>query len=74
MFDYGVSDTYGNSVPAAINIPIPVPMGTNLTSSMIPVMADIIGLLPNTTYHFRVRVDTSQGTKYGDDFVFTTTN
>lgn len=73
LFEYGESETYGNTVPAIININLSSSTDTNPMSSMIPVSANITGLMPYTTYHFRIRVDNLQGTKYGDDFVFTTT-
>lgn len=73
LFEYGVSDSYGFTIPAILSINIPTTIVTNSMSSTIPVSANITGLIPYTTYHFRIRVDNLQGTKYGDDFVFTTT-
>ena len=73
-FDYGTSVTYGTNVQAVINTTEPVVTGSHPANPMILVKADISGLLPNTTYHFRVKVNNQLGTIYGDDFNFTTPN
>ena len=63
-FEYGVSTGYGTTVTAALS---PV-TGTTDT----PVSAAISGLIPNTTYHFRVVGDNTLGTSYGEDMTFFT--
>lgn len=72
-FEYGETDAYGLTAPAILNGSVPVTMGNYSKSSTILVMAAISGLLPYTTYHYRIRVDDQNGTTYGDDFVFMTT-
>src|SRR5439155_1700353 len=46
LFDYGTSPAYGSSVPCA-SLP-----GSG--TSAVAVSADVKGLAPNTTYHFRI--------------------
>jgi hypothetical protein len=72
-FDYGETVSYGSSIPAMLNTTQPVVTGSQPPVPMILVKADISGLLPYTTYHFRVRVDNEHGATYGDDFTFMTT-
>jgi len=63
-FQYGVTVTYGSSTANTTHI-------GNTTRS---VSANITGLTPNTTYHFRL-VGTSNGeTRYGQDRTFRTFN
>ena len=63
-FEYGLTNAYGSSVAAA---PTPV-----TGSSTTPVSAVLTGLLPVTTYHFRVKGINAAGTSYGPDMTFTT--
>jgi phosphodiesterase/alkaline phosphatase D-like protein len=63
-FEYGADTSYGNTVTAQAS---PV-SGTSAT----PVTANLTGLAPNTTYHFRVVAVNAAGTTYGADQVFTT--
>jgi len=67
-FDYGLDMTYGNYVTGS-----PDSMSN---ASGNPVSADITGLTPNTTYHYRVTATSEDGTitETGDDFAFTTGN
>jgi hypothetical protein len=63
-FEYGLTTAYGSTVagvPATVT-------GTTVT----PVTAAITGLLPGTTYHFRVKGVNSFGTTNGNDMTFTT--
>jgi len=63
-FEYGTTSGYGSQITA---VPSPV-TGSNNTS----VSAGLTGLLPNTTYHFRVKAVSCGGTIYGTDQSFTT--
>jgi alpha-tubulin suppressor-like RCC1 family protein len=63
-FDYGTTNAYGTNVAAT---PTPVSGGT-----ATPVSAAITGLLPGTTYHYRVNGINSVGTLNGADLTFTT--
>ena len=63
-FEYGTSISYGSTVAA---IPDPV-TGGNPTS----VSADLTDLIPQTTYHFRVKAESAGGTTYGNDQTFQT--
>lgn len=63
-FEYGISDAYGTSVPAS---PSPV-TGTSNTA----VSYTVSGLLPGTTYHYRVVAANSEGTTNGENRTFTT--
>jgi hypothetical protein len=62
-FEYGLTNSYGNSVTATQS-----PVSGN---SNTPVSAEITGLTPSSTYHFRVKVVSCGGTVYGDDRTFT---
>jgi uncharacterized protein (TIGR02145 family) len=63
-FEYGTSTSYGSSVTA---IASPV-SGTTATD----VLANVTLLSPGTTYHFRVKAESTGGTTYGEDLTFTT--
>lgn len=63
-FEYGTTSSYGSSVAAT---PSPV-MG----NTMVNVIAEVTGLLPATTYHYRVKTVNSLGTTYSEDKTFTT--
>jgi alpha-tubulin suppressor-like RCC1 family protein len=62
-FDYGTTTTYGSNVAAT---PVTVSGGTSTA-----VNATLAGLLPNTTYHFRVNVAGYSG---GDQTLVTLNN
>jgi hypothetical protein len=64
-FEYGLTTAYGTTVPG-------VP-GTVTGNSVTPVSANITGLLPGNTYHFRTVGANSNGTTNGGDMTFTTT-
>ncbi len=58
-FEYGKTTEYGQSVPCS-----PAPGGG---SSPVSVSAQIAGLEPNTTYHYRVAATNASATRYGAD-------
>jgi hypothetical protein len=63
-FEYDTAATsYGNTV-TAFQSPVTGCITTNVN-------ADISGLTPGVTYHFRVKAENSDGTVYGDDIRFT---
>ena len=64
-FDYGTTTSYGSNVTATQS---PV-TGTTATA----VSYVLSGLIPNTTYHFRVNGVNAAGTTNGTDLTFTTT-
>ncbi|HPT71753.1 MAG TPA: hypothetical protein PLE74_05685 [Candidatus Cloacimonadota bacterium] len=63
-FEYGLTTSYGSTATAS-----PSPVTGN---AMVNVMAEISGLLPATTYHYRVKMANSIGTTYSEDKTFTT--
>jgi hypothetical protein len=63
-FQYGLSTSYGTTVTAS---PSPVSGTTNTA-----VNSAISGLIPNTTYHYRVVGQNAGGTTNGQDQTFTT--
>jgi phosphodiesterase/alkaline phosphatase D-like protein len=63
-FEYGSSESYGSTATC-----MPTPVG----SSPTPVAANVGGLTPNTTYHYRVRAKNgSATTAFGADVTFKT--
>ena len=63
-FDYGLTPAYGttiNGTPASVS-----------GLAVNPVSGIISGLLPNTTYHYRVNGANISGTTNGNDMTFTT--
>ena len=65
-FEYGLTDNYGSTVTVALA----PDNGTNTQA----VSASLAGLQPATTYHYRLVIANSQGSAYGDDATFTTSN
>jgi|GEM_PF-5427494 len=63
-FDYGLTTSYGSSVTAT--------PGTVTGSANVAVSAALTGLIPGTTYHFRVNAVNSIGTTLGSDMTFST--
>jgi Subtilase family len=61
-FEYGRSKSYGTNTPCT-----PSP-GSGQTP--VSVSASLTGLTEGSTYHFRVRATTANGTSYGDDQTF----
>jgi len=64
-FEYGTSTSYGALVPCAGALPTP-------TGGAQRVTAQLSGLLPNTTYHYRLLASSATGTGAGADAVLTT--
>jgi len=64
-FDYGLNTSYGTTVAG---IP-PTITGNTVTQAY----AAIAGLTPNTTYHYRIKGASANGTTNGNDLTFTTT-
>ena len=62
-FEYGPTASYGQSTPDAT-----IPAG----SAGVNVSAEIAGLTPGATYHFRVVAENAEGPGSGDDESFTT--
>jgi uncharacterized protein (TIGR02145 family) len=63
-FEYGITTSYGQNINATPN--------TVTGNSLTNVSANITGLDPNTTYHFRVKAANAGGTVYGNNLIFTT--
>ena len=61
-FEYGTTTNYGISVTAIIS---PVTGNVNTADSVI-----LTGLVPGTTYHFRIKAVNELGTTYGEDKTF----
>jgi hypothetical protein len=64
-FEYGTSTSYGHVVPA-------VPLGVGSGLSAVPVSVALSGLLPGTTYHYRIVASNANGTVSSGDRPFTT--
>lgn len=64
IFEYGTTTTYSVSVPA-VQSPL---TGSILTN----VSANISGLAPGVTYHFRIKAENSLGISYSDDEILIT--
>jgi hypothetical protein len=65
QFDYGTTTSYGSSVP--------VPAGSAGTgTTAVTETANVTGLQPSTTYHYRIEATNSAGTTLGADQTFTT--
>ncbi len=65
QFQYGLTTSYGSLSPA-----VPESAGSGTTEVQKGVL--LTRLLPNTTYHFRIKANSSQGTSLGKDATFTT--
>lgn len=64
-FEYGLTSSYGNSIIAT--------PGSVSGLEDTEVSADILGLSPASSYHFRIKSENAKGISYSDDDVFTTT-
>jgi DNA-binding beta-propeller fold protein YncE len=65
QFEYGTTTSYGTSVPA-------VAESAGSGTAAVAKGYVLTGLLPNQTYHFRLKGTSSQGTSFGKDATFTT--
>jgi hypothetical protein len=63
-FEYGTSSSYGSSMPAVSVGSDPTPQSAG---------ADLAGLTPGTTYHFRAVAENQHGVTASPDQTFTTT-
>jgi alpha-tubulin suppressor-like RCC1 family protein len=63
-FEYGLTKTYGTTVPAN-----PATVNGTTTTALVK---SIGGLLVGTTYHYRIRATNENGTTLGADMTFTT--
>ncbi|HTU84498.1 MAG TPA: hypothetical protein VMF57_02925 [Solirubrobacteraceae bacterium] len=63
-FQYGTSTTYGTQT---------TPASVGSGSTPVAVHTAILGLTPNTTYHYQLVAQSSAGTTYGADETLTTT-
>jgi hypothetical protein len=63
-FDWGATSSYGNVAPCS-----PAP---GAGTSAVAVSAQLAGLTPATTYHYRVVATNAVNTSYGEDKTFTT--
>lgn len=64
IFEYGLTTSYGNQT-TAIQSPV---AGT----SVVTISADILGLQPATTYHFRIKATNAVDVANSNDMSFTT--
>jgi hypothetical protein len=67
-FEYGTSTSYGSTAPA-------VPLTVRSVTDLLAFSANLTGLLPGTTYHYRMVGDpitSGQLNVYGEDMTFTT--
>lgn len=65
QFEYGLDASYGSFAPAT-------PGDAGSGSGDVTVSTQIVGLAPNTTYHFRLNAANADGTTNGEDRSFTT--
>lgn len=64
LIEYGTSDSYGSTT---------LPNSTLVTGATVLNISSVLsGLIPETTYHYRVVAVNSGGTSYGNDVTFTT--
>jgi uncharacterized protein (TIGR02145 family) len=63
-FEYGTTTDYGNSI-------YPVSISTDVTK-YTDVSCLLTSLSPATTYHYRIKIESSSGVIYGSDVAFTT--
>lgn len=62
-FEYGSTDQYGDRTPAT---------SLGAVNDVRPVHAELMGLVPDTVYHYRVVAENAAGTGYGEDREFRT--
>jgi Ca2+-binding RTX toxin-like protein len=65
QFEYGTTTSYGSKVPVSAK-------SAGLGASALAVSEAVTGLIPNTTYHYRVFASNEAGQTTGADQTFTT--
>jgi RHS repeat-associated protein len=65
QFEFGTTSEYGTSIPAS-------PKAIGSGNEPVALAEEVIGLEPNTIYHFRIAVTSAAGTVYGLDQEFVT--
>lgn len=65
LIEYGTGAAYGLQIPCA-------PSAVGAGTAPVPIGANLTGLLPGTTYHFRLSVTSSGGISLGADRTFRT--
>jgi len=65
QFDYGTTTGYGSSVPSQA-------VASGSGTSAVTESANLTGLRPGTTYHYRIKATNATGSAYGSDQTFTT--
>lgn len=65
FFQWGTTAAYGNSTPLQT-------LEAGGAIGWFPVSADLTGLIPSTTYHYRLIATNNAGSAFGDDQSFTT--
>jgi len=69
----GLGSTYGFEIGTGTGYGSPVGVGAlGASTSTEVVTASLQGLIPGTTYHYRITATSSDGTSYGEDHTFTT--
>jgi WD40 repeat protein len=63
-FEYGTSDSYGQSIPVARD------GSAGSGRAFVEVSRQLVNLQPGTTYHFRIAARSEAGTSYGADRTF----
>lgn len=63
QFDYGTTNAYGTTVGSG---------SAGSGSNPVNESANLTGLLPSTTYHYRIEATNATGTTFGSDQTFTT--
>jgi len=69
-FDYGITAHYGQHPPALCSHPSASEVGEG--TSPVKVSAELTGLTPNQTYHYRLVAANASASKRGEDGEFTT--
>jgi hypothetical protein len=62
QFDYGTDTSYGQTAPCVEAV------GSGAAD--VPIYADVTGLDPDTTYHFRLEAGNANGSNFGQDQTF----